>query len=100
MTTVATRMTEIQELEGFAIAFLDEHDTPVDVKTNGFPRFNFERKMKSAATVNEWKTQRFAAKYPGKKCVVLYANGNEAVGQTTLAAVRATYEEGVEEGPV
>jgi hypothetical protein len=93
MTTVATRMAEIKLVEEFDVAFLHEDDSPVDVKENGLPRFDFERRMKGTATVQEWRTQRFARIYPTKKCVVLYADGREVVGQTTLAAVRATYEE-------
>ena len=98
MTTAATRATEIQNIEEFAVVFLDEHDTPIDPRQNGLPRFNFERRIKGTATVQEWKTQRFARIYPGKKALVLYSNGEEAPGQTTIATVRASYEEGAEEG--
>ena len=94
MTTAATRAAEIYYVEEFSIVFLHEDESPIDPKQNGLPRFNFERRMKSTATVQEWKTQRFAPTYPGKRCLVLYANGEEAVGQTTLATVRASYEEG------
>jgi hypothetical protein len=54
--------------------------------------------MKGTATVSEWKEQRFATVYPGKGCIVLYANGNGAPGQTRLSTVRETYEEGASEG--
>ncbi|MGH7294097.1 MAG: hypothetical protein ACRELB_04150 [Polyangiaceae bacterium] len=94
MTTVATRMAEIKLVEEFDVVFLHESEAPIDVKTNGLPRFDFERRMKGTATVQEWRAQRFARIYPGKRCIVLYADGSEAPGQTTLAAVRASYEEG------
>ncbi len=93
MTTLATRMRELADLEGFDVEMLDEMDKPIDPKTNGLQKYNFDRQMKSTATVQDWKTSRFSQSYPGRRCVVLYGDGREANGNATLATVRGTYEE-------
>jgi hypothetical protein len=92
MTTLATRTREIADLEGFDIEVLSGGQT-VDLKTNGLPRYNFDKKVKSDMTVAEWKTRRFYPGYPGYECRVLYGDGSEANGNAKLATVRASYEE-------
>lgn len=66
--------------------------------TNGFARYNFEQKIKGTATVREWKERRFNPTYPGYKCIVMYGDGREANGNPTLNTVRASYEEGADNG--
>jgi hypothetical protein len=99
MTNALTRMAEIQELEHFAVEFMHENNISIDPKTNGMGSIytRFQRMMKGSAT-EDWKDQRFAVVYPGKRCIVMYANGTEAPGQTLLSTVRASYEEGAAEG--
>lgn len=91
MTTLATRAREIADLEDFDVQIFRD-GKPVDPKTNGLPKYGFEKKAKGAMTVEEWRTKRFAPTYPGYECEVLYADGKQANGNAKLETVRATYE--------
>ncbi|WP_132976325.1 hypothetical protein [Thiobaca trueperi] len=93
MTTLQTRMTALAELENFNVEVLDNNGNVVDPKTNGFAKYDFDRRANRSMTVNEWKNKRFEKTYPGYTCRVLKDDGSEAVGQTRLDNVRATYEE-------
>lgn len=94
MTTVATRVRAISDLEGFDIIVMQGND-PVDVSANGVLNgYAHERKMKHTKTVNEWRNERFTAAYPGYWCKVLDGDGNEVAGQMLLRTLRETYEEG------
>jgi hypothetical protein len=93
MTMVVTRQREISDKEGFDIVVIRDGD-PVEATENGLMgRYDFEKKLKGSKTVNEWRKERFETSYPGLSCRVLNADGSEAVGQTKLETVRATYEE-------
>jgi len=93
MTTLATRMKELSEIEDFAVKFLDAKDCPVDVAANGLPRYDFDRRSRGSMTVKEWKEIRFAKTYPGYGCEVLNGDGTAAHGNTKLDSVRSTYDE-------
>jgi hypothetical protein len=43
--------------------------------------------------VADWKTLRFEHSYPGLECKVFFGDGTEANADTTLNALRASYEE-------
>lgn len=92
MTTLATRMRALADLECFDIEVIDQNGNTVDPKTNGFPKFDFDNRAKKSMTVNEWKQGRFKVSYPNYECRVLNADGSEAHGNTKLASVRDTYE--------
>jgi hypothetical protein len=92
MTTLATRMRELGDLEGFDVAVVTKEGTPVPTNTNGFAKFDYDRMSKSETSVSEWKTKRFYKSYPGYDCVVINADGSEAHGNSKLTSVRATYE--------
>ena len=92
MTTLATRIRELSDLEGFDIQVLDNAGNPADPKINGLPAYPHERKAKGTTTVNEWKA-RFHNTYSGYTCDVLNSDGSVAHGNTKLESVRATYEE-------
>lgn len=93
MTTLATRARELGELEDFDVEFLDSNGNPVNVKSNGFARYSFDRKAKGSMTVSDWRERRFQPSYPGYGCTVLNGDGSEAHGNTKLESVRASYEE-------
>lgn len=93
MTTLATRMRSLGDLEDFDVQVTDKDGNVVDVKQNGFGKYDFEKRAKSSTTVNEWKDKRFKKAYPGYDCKVLNADGSEARGNTKLETVRKTYEE-------
>ena len=93
MTTLATRMRELADLEDFDVQVLRSDGTVVDASTNGFPRYDYDRRAKGTMTVADWKTARFNTAYPGYSCKVLNGDGTEARGNTMLATVRETYEE-------
>ena len=59
MTTLATRTREIGDLEGFDIEVIDKNGAAVDLKTNGLPKFNYEKKSKGDTTVSDWLKNRF-----------------------------------------
>jgi hypothetical protein len=92
MTTAATRIRGLADLEDFDVELLKDGKV-VDPKTNGLPKYDFDRKAKGSMTVTEWKASRFTAKYPGYDCRVLNGDGTEAHGNTQLSTVRASYEE-------
>lgn len=95
MTTAATRMREIAELEGFEVVILDGSGQPLDPKTQGLPSYRqaFQRAASNNWTVSEWKEQRFKDVYLGYDVQVLMDDGTIARGNTTLRTVRESYEE-------
>ena len=93
LTTLATRMRALADLEDFDVEVLDGQGNAVDPKTNGFAQYNFDRKAKSSMTVSEWKQRRFSPIYPGYSCRVLNGDGSEAHGNAKLVSVRESYEE-------
>lgn len=92
MTTLATRIRALSDLEGFDIQVFDNEGSPADPKTNGLPAYPYEKKARSSITVSDWKA-RFRKAYPGYTCEVLNADGSIAHGNTKLESVRQTYEE-------
>lgn len=93
MTTLATRTREIGDLEGFDVEFYDKNGNPADPKTNGLPKYNFDRKAKSSATISEIKESRFKKIYPDYEVKILKGDGSIANGNTKLSSVRESYEE-------
>ncbi len=92
MTTLATRIRALSDLEGFDVQVFDQSGNPVDPKLNGLPAYPHERKAKGTTTVAEWKG-RFTKTYPAYVVEVLDANGNIVHGNAKLESVRETYEE-------
>ncbi len=92
VTTFATRIRELNNLEGFDVIPLNANGVAVDLATNGLPAYGFDRRAKGTMTVSEWKRNRFKSTYSGYDCKVLYGDGNEAHGNATLEAVRKSYE--------
>ena len=92
MTTLATRIRSLSDLEGFDVQVFDGSGNSADPKTNGLPVYPHERKAKSSTTVAEWKI-RFNKTYPSYSCEVLNGDGTVAHGNAKLENVRATYEE-------
>jgi hypothetical protein len=92
MATLRTRAREIANLEGFDIQFV-RYGECVDECVDGFRPYGFDRKLRGTATVAEWKTLRFEHSYPGLECKVFFGDGSEANPDTTLNALRASYEE-------
>lgn len=92
MTTVATRVRRISELEGFDI-IVRANGADVDVTLNGllapWPR---TKKSRSAWRVSQFK-EKFSEIYPGYTCNVLLEDGTVARGNQHLSNVRETYEE-------
>lgn len=96
MTTVATRASEIYEIEGFSIEFLDSNGESLPAHKNGLVGSYlkvFEKRSKGAWTVNEWKEKRFSTVYPNYSVNVLKEDGSIAAGQTKISTVRETYED-------
>jgi hypothetical protein len=93
MTTLATRTRALGDLEDFDIEVLDQNGEAVDPKTNGFAKYDFDRRAKGSMTVSDWKEKRFGTTYGGYTCRVLNSDGTEAHGNTKLESVRSTYEE-------
>ncbi|MBM3114288.1 hypothetical protein [Jeongeupia naejangsanensis] len=92
MTTLATRVRVLSDLEGFDIEVLNKDGSIADLKTNGLPAYPYEKKAKSSINVADWKS-RFHKTYPSYTCEVFDANGNIAHGNTKLEKVRESYEE-------
>lgn len=93
MTTLATRTREIGDIEDFDVQVIDENGQPIDPKTNGFPKFNYDRKAKGDTTVSEWKASRFSKTYKKLDVRVLKGDGTVAHGGVKLSTVRKSYEE-------
>ena len=94
MTTVAARASEISEIEGFSIEFLNKDGTQLPSHKNGLPSYKkqYERRSRGTWTVNEWKQKRFDSLYPEYSVNVLRENGDVAAPQTQINSVRETYE--------
>ncbi|WP_174274576.1 hypothetical protein [Sphingomonas bacterium] len=93
MTTVATRVRAIADLEGFDLV-VRKGKSVVDLKANGvLGSYGYEKKLKHSKTVADWKRDRFKAVYSGYTCDVLLGNGEIATGQTSLRTVRESYED-------
>ncbi len=92
MTTLATRMRELSDLEGFDVVVKNLDGSQADLKQNGLPGYPHERKAKGTTTVAEWKA-RFEKIYPGYTCDLLNGDGTEAHGNTQVNSVRTSYEE-------
>ena len=93
MTTVATRVRQISNKEGFDIQVLSRNRRPVRVTLNGrLGPWPHTRKSKGAMTVAEFK-EKFGRTYPGYHCSVLTADGHMARGNTLLDSVRRSYTE-------
>jgi hypothetical protein len=93
MTTLATRLREIRDKEGFDIQVFDNDGNPVDTGQNGFGKYDFDRRARSTMTVAEWRDSRFGETWPGHSCKVLYGDGTEAHGNALLRTVRESYED-------
>jgi len=93
MTMLATRVRELENLEGFEVEVYDTSGAAIDMRQNGLPRYPFEKKAKGDMTVSEWRTKRFATTWPTLTVRVLYGGGTEAQGNTKLSTVRESYEE-------
>ena len=91
--TLATRMRELSNLEGFDVEVTDLDGNPIGLRTLGFVRYDFDLPANGQILVSEWKAGRFHRYYPQLDCRVLYANGNEASNFVMLRIVRASYEE-------
>jgi hypothetical protein len=95
MTTIATRVRAISDLEGFDIIVRNK-STGKEMKpsANGvLGPYPYEKKLKGAKTVADWKRDRFEAAYPGFTCDILNGEGGVVPPQTTLRVARETYEE-------
>jgi hypothetical protein len=92
MTMLATRVRELENLEGFEVEIFDSSGA-VDMRQNGLTKYAFEKKAKGDMTVSEWKTKRFQKIWPVLQVRVLYGGGIEAGGNAKLTTVRASYEE-------
>lgn len=92
MTTVATRLRKISDLEGFDIV-IRQNGHEVDVTRNGvLGRWNFQKASRGSWTIQQFKT-KFSQAYPSYTCEVLLEDGTLAGANQTLADVRGTYEE-------
>jgi hypothetical protein len=87
MTKLATRKSEIETLEGFAIQIFDGFGNPADLETQGLPAYEYKKKAAATTTVIVWKN-RFDQSYPGFTCDVLHKDGSVAHGNTQLNKVR------------
>lgn len=93
MTTIATRIRRIADLEGFDLV-VRRGGKKVDITQNGaLGPYSWEKKLAHTKTVTDYKRLRFEACYPGYTCDVLSEDGSVAAGQTTLRTVRESYEE-------
>jgi hypothetical protein len=81
---------KIREVEDFNVRIMDNGK---DVRGDkDLPnQYSYERKLPNSKTVKEWKELRFYKFLAGYEVEVLYADGNKAVGQTSLETVRSTY---------
>ncbi|MBV5309256.1 hypothetical protein [Chromatium okenii] len=93
MTTAATRIREIADLEGFEVEIIDG-DSSIEPTKQGLAsyRSQFERRAKGTQTVSDWKENRFKRVYSAYNVEILKDDGTKAHGNMTLAVVRESYE--------
>ena len=93
MTKASMRISDICAIEGFTIEVYDKTTLKKiaeneNGKMGAYPR---ERATKGGSTVAEF-IKSFEDTYPGLTCKVFKKGGEEAIGQTTLSTVRASYQ--------
>lgn len=94
MPKVKSVEKKIWDIEGFDIRFINgTNGKDVRNDKSGMPQYKYERMAKNDMTVNEWKTNRFKAIYPGFDVEILNGDGELVPGQTKLGTVRDTYSE-------
>ena len=91
MAKVGNVEKQIRKIEEFVVQFLHADGRDVRGDKQEIPGYDFDRKLKGAATVADWVSGRFKKKYPGYEVRVLKADGTKASGQTKLTTVRDTY---------
>ena len=91
MVTLATRIDEIFEIEGFKVQVLDEGGGLVLPSAHGVLDFKFKKMMPNKNTVSDWRARRFNSKFGDYDCRVLQGNGKTAKDGMTLEAVRESY---------
>jgi hypothetical protein len=85
--TVEDRAEEVFRKEGFRIEVVG-----AEPRERGFPPYAFERRMRSDATVQQWKNLRFARYFPGRDAKVFMGDGTEARGSVHLETVVQSYK--------
>ncbi|WP_346380801.1 hypothetical protein [Acidithiobacillus sp.] len=93
MTTLATRQREISDREGVDVIFKDKNGQVADPKTNGLPKYPYDKAIKGSKTVNDLKNDRLRPNYTGYDFDVLKGDGTVAAPQTTMETVRESYQE-------
>lgn len=96
MVKVVTRINEIEGIEGFRIDVLRKAKVVKTHRQSVMGVYGALKALKGSASVQDWKMGRFRKYYPDLECRVLYGPSwtspwAEALGQTLLKTVRATY---------
>jgi hypothetical protein len=88
MASVRTIERTISQIEGFPVRM--RHLAGRDLRSDrtNLPPYRYRRAMKNTANVRKWKTDRFAASYPGFDVDVIARNGRAVHGGTRLSTVR------------
>jgi hypothetical protein len=91
MTTVLTRLREINNKEGFDVWNIRLRGKIVRVTKNSvLGAWPHRNRTKDTHTVKDFR-EKFASAYPGYTCSVLEGSGAIARGNKSLKQVRATY---------
>lgn len=94
MTTVATRIRQIADLDGFDIE-VPRDGKLVDIRENGelMAAYDLKKKLKHITTVSDCVKERCKRTYPGFSCRLLNGDDGIAESKTLLRNVGESYEE-------
>jgi hypothetical protein len=92
VATIKQVENKIRRVEGFRVTIRHTRDgRDVRGDKTGVRQYNYERALKGAKNVREWRDGRFARTYPGFEVAVHRADGTVANGRTLLTTVRDGY---------
>jgi hypothetical protein len=92
VATIKQVEKKIESIEGFHVKIRHGRDgSDVRGDKSGIKQYPFERALKGAKNVKEWRDGRFARTFPGFEVQVLNADDKVAHGGTLLTTVRDGY---------
>lgn len=92
MATIKDVEKKIAKVEGFRVTIRHSRDgRDVRGDKGGIKQYDYERALKGAKNVKDWRAGRFARSFPGFVVEVIKADGMVAHGLTLLTTVRDGY---------
>lgn len=88
MATVRSVERRIEKIEGFPVVIRHLDGRNVRADRTRMPHYPFDRAMKNAGNVKQWRERRFYPTYPGFEVDVIGRDHTPRHGGTRLGSVR------------